>query len=111
MGGKNSKPKAARKASAMDAAAKYEDTDEVVMDPNGLPEGWARMTDPEGDPYYFNDDNNISSYDDPRAIDNPTPSKGLDIPVEAGPEGSTQGKGAKWTIGSCRLDGYAKCTC
>lgn len=41
MGGKNSKPKAARKASAMDAAAKYEDTDEVVMDPNGLPEGYV----------------------------------------------------------------------
>ena len=39
MGGSKSKP-AARRASAMDVAAKYEeDTDEVVMDPNGLPEG------------------------------------------------------------------------
>lgn len=42
-----------------------------------LPQGWRHGYDPEGDVFFIDDNSEMFTYDDPRLVDVPTPSKSL----------------------------------
>ena len=50
---------------------------QTVAEEDRLPAGWEQLFDDEGDPYYVNVDSGVKSYDDPRAVVRPLPSKSL----------------------------------
>lgn len=50
---------------------------QTTAEKDRLPAGWEQMFDDEGDPYYTNVDSGVKSYDDPRIVVRPLPSRSL----------------------------------
>ena len=53
-------------------------------DADPLPSGWRKGFDPDGDIFYIDDNSDIMTYDDPRLIDQPTPSQALRLQLRKG---------------------------
>eukprot|EP00051_Salpingoeca_urceolata_P033867 m.22546 g.22546 ORF g.22546 m.22546 type:complete len:584 (+) comp6858_c0_seq2:548-2299(+) len=71
-----------------------------------LPEGWTQEFDEDGDPYYVDHNSLFATYDDPRTISVPLPSKVLSVHK---PKTRTSIKSKKtWKLGPRDLDTFSK---
>lgn len=58
------------------------------QDQDPLPQGWRRGYDPDGDVFFIDDNSDVFTYDDPRLIDQPSPSTSLKMLMR--PKGLTR---------------------